>query len=311
MNEQGKLGRSGFHGKIPRHGDFITRQLDAAFVERWDDWLQGVIAESQTILGDRWLDDYLVCPIWRFALAPGVIDTRGWLGALMASVDRVGRYFPLTVALPLAGDDPNVLGALLSRHVDEEWFRPLEEVMLGTLGENGLDATELAHALDALVETVPATVAMLEFAPALQSSRLAQGQRWMWPGETPTDAADLLILGQARALQNAHAPMSAWLSYPGMEREGELCVLTGLPEAKRFASMLRGGRQDRSRAAAVPDVAPARVPETRAASEEVDDYHSLSDDTVPEILHDVTNNNTLDDEVQDELARLLAGTDKI
>ena len=48
-----------------------------------------------------WLDGYLASPSWRFLLMPGVMDGQPWAGVLMPSVDRVGRYYPLTIARPL------------------------------------------------------------------------------------------------------------------------------------------------------------------------------------------------------------------
>ncbi|MCX9156597.1 type VI secretion system-associated protein TagF [Niveibacterium sp. 24ML] len=94
---------AGWYGKLPAIGDFAHRRLDADFVARWDAWLQTCLAESQRALGGAWLDRYLTAPVWRFALSPGVVGGRAWVGLLLPSVDRVGRYFPLTVCAPLDG----------------------------------------------------------------------------------------------------------------------------------------------------------------------------------------------------------------
>ena len=88
----------GWYGKIPSLGDFASRRLPDAFVQRWDSWLQEGLALARTELGAGWLDVYLVAPVRRFWLAPGVIGAAGWTGVMMSSVDRVGRYFPLTIA---------------------------------------------------------------------------------------------------------------------------------------------------------------------------------------------------------------------
>src|SRR5690606_10627892 len=91
----------GFYGKLPSRGDFVSRRLAQDFVGHWDAWLQQGLAASQAALGERWLDVYLTSPIWRFAVAPGLIAEAGYVGVLVPSVDRVGRYFPLTAALAL------------------------------------------------------------------------------------------------------------------------------------------------------------------------------------------------------------------
>jgi type VI secretion system protein ImpM len=93
----------GFYGKIPSEGDFVTRRLPWEFTSAWDDWLQQGMQASRETLGERWLELYLSAPIWRFQIAPGVCGPLGWRGLFFASVDRVGRYFPLTLAFADGG----------------------------------------------------------------------------------------------------------------------------------------------------------------------------------------------------------------
>jgi type VI secretion system protein ImpM len=88
----------GFYGKLPARGDFVRRGLPRGFTDRWDDWLQMVLAGSHALLGDAWLPAYLEAPIWRFALPPGQCGEFGVLGLMLPSVDKAGRYFPLTFA---------------------------------------------------------------------------------------------------------------------------------------------------------------------------------------------------------------------
>lgn len=94
-------GALGFYGKVATHGDFVSRRLPRSFLDPWDHWLQDCLRYSQEQLGADWLDVYLTSPVWRFALAPGVCGDGAWTGVLIPGVDRVGRYFPLTVAAPL------------------------------------------------------------------------------------------------------------------------------------------------------------------------------------------------------------------
>ena len=61
---------------------------------------------------DAWLSLYLVAPVRRFWLAPGLLAGCGWLGVLMPSVDSVGRHFPFTMAVPLPPGHDDVLDAL-------------------------------------------------------------------------------------------------------------------------------------------------------------------------------------------------------
>ena len=88
----------GFHGKIPARGDFVRAGLPRAFADAWDGWMQRMLAASRSGLGEDWLPAWLEGPVWRFALSPGTCGPDAALGLWMPSVDRVGRYFPLTLA---------------------------------------------------------------------------------------------------------------------------------------------------------------------------------------------------------------------
>ncbi len=88
----------GWYGKLPALGDFASRRLPALFIEPWDRWLAaGLVHWRET--DEEWLEAFLAAPTWRFALGAGVpfAESPGYAGVLMPSVDRVGRYFPLTV----------------------------------------------------------------------------------------------------------------------------------------------------------------------------------------------------------------------
>jgi type VI secretion system protein ImpM len=94
----------GFAGKVPARGDFVHAGLPRDFTDPWHDWQSLVIAGSRTLMGEAWLEAFLEAPVWRFILPPGLCGPRAAVGLIMPSVDKVGRYFPLTlVALPDAG----------------------------------------------------------------------------------------------------------------------------------------------------------------------------------------------------------------
>src|SRR5262249_24352911 len=97
MNAAGE-GAPGFHGKLVAKGDFVTRPLPGSFLDPWDAWLQDVGGGSRQRMGEAWLDAYLTSPIWRFVLSAGLCGNAPAAGVLMPSVDRVGRYFPLSLA---------------------------------------------------------------------------------------------------------------------------------------------------------------------------------------------------------------------
>ncbi len=193
----------GWFGKIPNLGDFASRRLSDEFILRWDGWLQESLAHTRSELGRAWSDAYLVAPIRRFWLGPDLLDRQAWAGLLMPSVDRVGRYFPLTLAQPC----PTLAGALAAR----VWFAALDEAARRVLN--------VAYSADELEGDLQ-TIAALD------------------PGQP--DAADEQL---ARTLlQRCSGPRSCsvWWCRPAGgadERIGFLCF-PGLPPAAQFASML-------------------------------------------------------------------------
>ncbi len=135
---------AGFYGKLPSEGDFVTRRLPWEFTSAWDDWLQQGMQASREALGAGWLEHYLSAPIWRFQLAPGVCGPSGWRGLFFASVDRVGRYFPLTLAFPDAGGP-----ALASLSAEADAWLAIEDAALA-----GLAPTLAVADLDRMIEAL-------------------------------------------------------------------------------------------------------------------------------------------------------------
>lgn len=146
-------GVPGFVGKIPSQGDFVSRRLPPDFLEPWDQWMQHGISAAKASLGEHWLNAFLVAPLWRFLLTPGVCGDQAWAGIWFPSVDRVGRHFPLTIAVRLhpSAVSPAILSA------QDNWFARIEDVALQALDpEFPLDQIETALALYELTPEIPA-----------------------------------------------------------------------------------------------------------------------------------------------------------
>lgn len=88
----------GFFGKLPARGDFVRSGLPRSFTDPWDAWLQRGLAYTQAA-APGWVAAWLEAPVWRFRLAPGLCGQDAVLGLWLPSVDRAGRYFPLTIAI--------------------------------------------------------------------------------------------------------------------------------------------------------------------------------------------------------------------
>jgi type VI secretion system protein ImpM len=221
---------AGLYGKLPAFGDFVTRRLPATFVERWDPWLQQGISTSRARLGADWLNCYLVTPVWRFVLARDVAGPDAYAGVLLPSVDRVGRYFPLTVAAAVSprADSDGGLAALWS------WFDDLESLALDALSMT-LDFDRFDARLAALPPPDQPDALGLEPAPPMVS-------------RTPTYAS----VDPAESLSHL-GPEDTWPLVPPLPRLashwattandswGEtILVSAGLPSPGQFCALLDG-----------------------------------------------------------------------
>lgn len=193
----------GWFGKIPNLGDFAQRRLPEAFIRPWDRWLQDSLARTRTDFGEAWREAYLVAPIQRFWVAPGALGRLAWGGLLMPSVDRVGRYFPLTIAQPF----DTLADALAAR----AWFAVLDRA-----ARHVLDVDYTADQLEAELRMLPTL-----------------------DGSAPDGATDEVAAALLRRCSSPRACSVWWCGDAAVDDEGIgfLCF-AGLPPAAEFASML-------------------------------------------------------------------------
>lgn len=83
-------------GKLPAHGDFVSRGLDPVVRDSFDLWMSDEIARARARFGDEFEARYDTAPAVRFALPTEEGHWDG--GALCASMDSAGRRFPVLIA---------------------------------------------------------------------------------------------------------------------------------------------------------------------------------------------------------------------
>lgn len=221
----------GFYGKLPAVGDFVSRRLPRSFIDPWDQWLQNAVASSRERLEARWLDLYLTSPIWRFALAADVCGPTAWAGVLMPSVDRVGRYFPMTIALAL----PKGAGAA-SLPGETDWYQRAERAVLSALEGDGAGVGQFDRVVAELGSVcVPVADAQAASHSTTENRgcRLEAGSGHGLPGLVPALAHGLLV--------QRYGPYSLWWSEGSEQVDPSLLVSAALPAAERFTDMLGGG----------------------------------------------------------------------
>jgi type VI secretion system protein ImpM len=201
---------TGYFGKVSTLGDFVSRGLPDGLVAAWDAWLQQCIHASQQQLGDQWLDHYLTSPVWRFAIAPGVLGPEGLGGVMMPSVDRVGRYFPLMIG---AVGAPPLLDWF---HKHAGWYDAIED-----LARASLDPSFKLEQLDNVLE--PRVARDGQAVPMTGVRRFSLDE----------NISERVV---AAALQG----YSLWWTEGSPRVEPCLLMYSGLPEKQVFARLLDG-----------------------------------------------------------------------
>ncbi len=218
----------GFYGKIPSVGDFIHRRLPAEFVSVWDGWLQDMIVNSREILGHGWLEHYQAAPPWRFVIAPGIVGPLAWMGLVIPSVDRVGRNFPFTLALPLPGNlDPGE--TFMEANI---WFATLETVAAEAL-QHQLDMQAWDRRLTGIAPPPLVLAELLDDATVPLIKKQSGPMALSMAGNDPR----FLLAGVTAVFRRPYSLFSAVAA----TREGRMLLATeGLPDKIRSCSLLDG-----------------------------------------------------------------------
>lgn len=213
----------GWYGKLPTLGDFAQRRMDPGFLAAWDGWLAAGLLDLQRRLPATWLDAYLASPSWRFVLAPGALPgapgAQAWAGVLMPSVDKVGRYFPFSLVLPLA----TLPATLEQQRALWAWLARLDDLAADALHEDWtVEQVEAALARMALPAWTPPPAVDPPGLPAAPGA---------WRDEPLSAGADIAghLAHQAQALWQTQVQGLAWWHAGGGTLSPGLRISRGLP----------------------------------------------------------------------------------
>jgi type VI secretion system protein ImpM len=229
----------GFYGKLPCRGDFLQRRAPQDFVDAWDAWLQEGLHESKLRLQDAWLDSYLTGPVWRFVLSAGICGAGAYAGVLVPSVDRVGRYFPLTVIAQLATEEcPLSVACGMSA-----WFESAESLAIEAVAAEALD-------FDAFDEQIALLRERLDAGAAEESSYLTQlfgddrfpvdGPRWQVPIRAVDSLQGAINVYAWREMSRTLRPLALWWTQGSGALAPSWLATRGLPDARAGVAMLTG-----------------------------------------------------------------------
>lgn len=212
----------GLFGKLPARGDFVTRAMPPEVLSFWEGWLEKVMGGAKHHLAGEWGQVYEASPVWRFWVGPGVFG-HAIAGALAASVDKVGRQFPLTLVLSGEG----------AAHPVPPLSDPME-AWYGTL-ERALHAAKSGHFdgdVDGFLAALPApSAAPCARGEDRRNAFFAYGEHGL--GQMLADVRD-------HDHQLAAFQRSYWWTAGNAHVGPGMVAMDGMPDAMGFAAMLRG-----------------------------------------------------------------------
>lgn len=216
----------GVFGKLPQKRDFIALNIPRMVLEPFETWLQSAVAASRSELGARWQELYLVSPVWRFWIG-GEIFGIPCAGALIPSVDKVGRFFPLAI-LYCADSDAGIVTPPFDPL--DAWYAAIEERLLTVLQDNAeIDVERLTEGLQ-----VPESAAR---PPTPQPAKSRRGLVW----QAPTGgSADLLSGLMAADYWASASARSFWWTNGGGGSGPMVYVRNALPDPFFYANMIKG-----------------------------------------------------------------------
>jgi type VI secretion system protein ImpM len=197
---------AGLFGKLPARGDFVREALPRDFTDSWDAWWQRGLAATQQRWQEEWVDAWLEAPVWRFILPPGLCGKGGVLGLWLPSVDKAGRYSPLTIAAVAAADWVPLAGAMTS-------FLSEAEAAGRDALEHDLAPAELLQRIQPALVTNDEAPAAFDFVPGRTAWWTEGGPRVAARSETGTALPEgrhfALLIDDAWGADNAAPPGTA------------------------------------------------------------------------------------------------------
>lgn len=128
-------------GKMPAHGDFVSRGLDPDTRDALDRWLSDEMVAARTAFGEGFEAAY-------DGASPWLMVSDGGAGAICPSMDSAGRRFPLMVGrTPAEGDEATGI----ARACENAIYRAFQDSMTA-------DELHVALAQEVPVEGDPAPV---------------------------------------------------------------------------------------------------------------------------------------------------------
>ncbi|MCP3368499.1 type VI secretion system-associated protein TagF [Bradyrhizobium cajani] len=220
--------RCGLFGKIGAKRDFIAIATPRSFLEAWEPWVQAALSASRHQLGPGWQQAFLTAPVWRFWLGAAICG-RTVAGAIMPSLDGVGRYYPLTLHA-MMGDDVSLPPPSIDPQ--DEWFGQAETFLLSTL-DRAATFEQISDGLDRLAVPRLQTIAA-DGPPITSLGAAAMGKA------STVDAFAGSFAALCAANPQVYAAASFWWTAGGEGFPPLALSCRGLPDPFHYSTLLTG-----------------------------------------------------------------------
>lgn len=115
-------------GKLPQHGDFVSRGLPGAAADAWFEILSRGLSAAREQTAELFESAHDAAPPWRFVFASSDLASGWCAGAIAPSIDRTGRrFFFVAAADQLEWQQAILHGAFLARNLEEAVYRAIGE----------------------------------------------------------------------------------------------------------------------------------------------------------------------------------------
>jgi type VI secretion system protein ImpM len=221
--------RCGLFGKLSAKRDFIAIATPRSLLEVWEPWVQAAISASRHQLGPGWQQAFLTAPVWRFWLG-GAICGSTVVGAIMPSLDGVGRYYPLTLHVMMDGDAPLAPPSIDSQ---DEWFGQAETFLLSTL--------DRAASYDQITDALERLALPRLHEPAADGTPITSFSAATLGMVSPADAFAQSFGALCAANPEVYAAASFWWTSGGEGFPSMAISCRGLPDPFHYSTLLTGG----------------------------------------------------------------------
>ncbi len=228
------MNTTGYCGKLPQRGDFVSGRIPTTFMNTWDDWAQQLVTVSNQIKLTTGKNSWFNLPVYRFYLSTGIAGESAWVGLMLPSSDSVGREYPFCLARDIEPNSPPDEALALHQN-----FFVHAEQLIEQLFNNNLDFSDIN---DSLNELDMATTISTDSYSSSSISRPSAEAALCIRQTSPADTNDTMFWKNAATalLRSSCSAYSIWSTSPLSNSTQETLICEAMPSASISSNLFIG-----------------------------------------------------------------------